>query len=303
MNLYLSNKHLSTSKRFHCFGISITVFLILFFVNEIANSAIYTVVPDTPANQKEQHPWRFYDRWSVGFDGSDYDDARWSPVAKNLELTRWNGADLEVVPSGEPIYWGSDYRVRWDNTDNTDVNIRYEWWTFQYRKNITHDSSSYHYYHNIFFNKTTRQVDEYVEHSEFKVTDETGEYREGCLGVIAFNLDNGDVLGSYTNCNLRGNEEGVVTYSGRIGGNRTITAVVSDANGLDGVDIDYQWQWKRDGGSWRNFNGHTGASFKLKRKWAGKRHVRVMVTYTDNRGADSETVYGPKIRRYSYLFL
>ena len=60
MNLYLSNKHLSTSKRFHCFGIFITLFLILFFVIPDLITDIFDIKPFFLSWEIDKHPWFFF---------------------------------------------------------------------------------------------------------------------------------------------------------------------------------------------------------------------------------------------------
>ena len=96
------------------------------------------------------------------------------------------------------------------------------------------------------------------------------------------------------------NQAGSVSYEGKIKKGKTITAVVSDGNGLNTDNISYQWQWTNNKtNGWRDFGGQTNATFKLKGKYAGKKHVQVEVTYTDNHGY-SETRYGPKINKNDY---
>jgi hypothetical protein len=96
------------------------------------------------------------------------------------------------------------------------------------------------------------------------------------------------------------NQSGIVDYVGKIKKGETIRGVVSDGNGLDGVNVSYQWQWSNNKtNGWRDFAGETNATFKLRGKWAGKKHVRVKVTYTDNHGY-GETRYGLKIDKNKY---
>jgi hypothetical protein len=76
--------------------------------------------------------------------------------------------------------------------------------------------------------------------------------------------------------------------------------VVSDGNGLNTDNISYQWQWTNNKtNGWIDFDDQTNATFTLRRKYAGKRHVQVEVTYTDNHGY-TETRYGPKINKNDY---
>jgi len=96
------------------------------------------------------------------------------------------------------------------------------------------------------------------------------------------------------------NQTGSVSYAGKIKKGEIIRGVVSDGNGLNGVNISYQWQWTNGStNGWKNFDGQTNATFKLRGKYAGEKHVRVKVTYTDNHGY-GETRYGPKIDKNKY---
>ena len=290
MYLLLREKHLPKIKSFHYFVVSTMLFLILLSVNQLADAG-------TPKHQKDMHPWRFYNKWLKTFYDSNWSSAIWKPSAKSVELTRLNGANAEVVGSKERISWGSTYRA---TVTAPGVDIRYEWWTFDKSYENNYDHAGYGWVDNFFSNKTKRQDDQYVDYSDFNVTD---EHKQQCLGVIAFNIDNNHVLGSFTNCNIGEplNEEGgVVGYVGKIKKGKTITAVVSDGNGLNGVNISYQWQWTNNKtNGWRDFAGQTNATFKLRGKWAGKKHVQVEVTYTDNHGY-SETRHGPKIDKNDY---
>jgi hypothetical protein len=97
------------------------------------------------------------------------------------------------------------------------------------------------------------------------------------------------------------NQAGSVIYRGYIREGEFIRAVVSDGNGLNTDNISYQWQWTNNQTTgWRDFDGQTNAKYKLRRRYAGKRHVRVEVTYTDNHGY-TETRYGPRIDKNDYV--
>ena len=301
MYLLLREKHLPKIKSFHYSVVSIILFLILLSVNQLANASLETI--PTPEHQKDMHPWRFYTEWSNEYDHNAWQESVWKPSAKSVELTRLNGADVEIVGSTKRIAWGSTYRA---TTTAPGVNIRYEWWTFDKTYENNYDHAGYGWVDNFFSNKTKRQDDQYVDYSDFDVTD---EHKQDCLGVIAFNIDNNHVLGSFTNCNIGEplnevitppNEGGVVSYVGKIKKGKVIRAVVSDGNGLNGVNISYQWQWTNNKtNGWRDFGGQTNATFKLRGKYAGKKHVRVKLTYTDNHGY-TETRYGPKIHKNKY---
>jgi hypothetical protein len=122
--------------------------------------------------------------------------------------------------------------------------------------------------------------------------------------VWAFYEDGSETKGAISN--LKGpvtrpaNQPGSVSYEGRIKKGKVIRAVVSDGNGLNTDNISYQWQWKNNKtNGWIDFDDQTNATFTLRRKYAGKRHVRVEVTYTDNHGY-TETGHGPEIHKNKY---
>jgi hypothetical protein len=305
MYLSLSKNHLPKIKRFHYSVVSIMLFLILLSVNQLANASLETI--PTPEDQKDMHPWLFYDKWSNDYDQTAWQESVWKPSAKSVKLTRLNGADVEVVGPNKRITWGSTYRAT-ATTTALGVDLSYEWWTFDKRYKNIYDHAGSGWVVNFFSNKTGRKDDQYVDYSDFTVTD---EQKQDCLGVIAFNIDNNHVLGSFTNCNIGEprnevitppNEDGVVEYEyrGRIKKGKVIRAVVSDGNGLNTDNISYQWQWTNNKtNGWRDFGGQTNATFKLRRRYAGKKHVQVKVTYTDNDGY-TETRYGPQIHKNKY---
>jgi hypothetical protein len=305
MYLSLSKNHLPKIKRFHYSVVSIMLFLILLSVNQLANASLETI--PTPEDQKDMHPWLFYDKWSNDYDQTAWQESVWKPSAKSVKLTRLNGADVEVVGPNKRITWGSTYRAT-ATTTALGVDLSYEWWTFDKRYKNIYDHAGSGWVVNFFSNKTGRKDDQYVDYSDFTVTD---EQKQDCLGVIAFNIDNNHVLGSFTNCNIGEprnevitppNEDGVVEYEyrGRIKKGKVIRAVVSDGNGLNTDNISYQWQWTNNKtNGWRDFGGQTNATFKLRGRYAGKKHVQVKVTYTDNDGY-TETRYGPEINKKDY---
>jgi len=77
-----------------------------------------------------------------------------------------------------------------------------------------------------------------------------------------------------------GSNYGEVTIDGYPVVDRTLTAVVSDNDGLDGVNINYQWQRIEDGASRAVGND---ASYLLTKEDIGST-IRVIATYTDNQG-------------------
>ncbi|MDB2665103.1 hypothetical protein N9Y80_08210, partial [Porticoccaceae bacterium] len=96
------------------------------------------------------------------------------------------------------------------------------------------------------------------------------------------------------------NQTGSVSYEGKIKKGEIIRGVVSDGNGLNSGNINYQWQWTNGStNGWRDFDGQTNATFKLRGKYAGEKNVRVKVTYTDNHGY-GEIRYGDSIGKNAY---
>jgi Domain of unknown function (DUF4082) len=78
------------------------------------------------------------------------------------------------------------------------------------------------------------------------------------------------------------NDLGVVSASGTVTEDRTLTANVTDADGLNGVAIKYQWQ-QFQGNAWVNIAGATQRTFKLGDDQVGKQ-IRVRATYVDTLG-------------------
>ncbi|MBW4550074.1 MAG: DUF4082 domain-containing protein [Aphanocapsa sp. GSE-SYN-MK-11-07L] len=79
-----------------------------------------------------------------------------------------------------------------------------------------------------------------------------------------------------------GNDLGVVSTSGSVTENQTLTANVADADGLSGVTFNYQWQQFQDN-AWVNIAGATQRTFKLGDDQVGKQ-IRVRATYVDALG-------------------
>ena len=79
---------------------------------------------------------------------------------------------------------------------------------------------------------------------------------------------------------------GAVSLSGTTTEDQTLTATVSDPDGLTGVTITYQWQSTATPGtasSWSDINGATAATYDLTQSEVGK-YVRISVSYTDAQG-------------------
>ena len=82
------------------------------------------------------------------------------------------------------------------------------------------------------------------------------------------------------------NDMGSVSLSGTNAEDSTLTATVSDADGLSGVTITYQWQSTSTPGtasSWSDISGATSSTYTLTQSEVGK-YVRVTVSYTDAQG-------------------
>ena len=72
------------------------------------------------------------------------------------------------------------------------------------------------------------------------------------------------------------NQPGSITLSGNATVGETLTATISDANGVPTSDV--QYQWLADGAA---ITGATSSSYQLTQAEAGK-HISVRATYTDN---------------------
>ena len=85
---------------------------------------------------------------------------------------------------------------------------------------------------------------------------------------------------------------GVATITGAPVVGKTLTAAVTDLDGLANVTITYAWQ-QLIGTTWTNISGATGQSFTLQPAQVG-RQVRVRTTYTDQLGgAESNRASAP----------
>ena len=82
------------------------------------------------------------------------------------------------------------------------------------------------------------------------------------------------------------NHPGVVSISGTPTQNQTLTATVSDADGVP-ASVTYQWQQSANGTTWSNINGATASTLTLAQAQVGS-FVRARATYTDSLGS-SET--------------
>jgi hypothetical protein len=85
------------------------------------------------------------------------------------------------------------------------------------------------------------------------------------------------------------NDIGKVILKGSATVGRTLTETVLDADGLNGVTINYRWQQSTNGTTWSNIAGATAKSLALTNGLLGKQ-VRVRTTYTDAFGARENIV-------------
>jgi Domain of unknown function (DUF4347)/Domain of unknown function (DUF4082) len=85
------------------------------------------------------------------------------------------------------------------------------------------------------------------------------------------------------------NDIGKVILKGSATVGRTLTETVLDADGLNGVTINYRWQQSTNGTTWSNIAGATAKSLALTNSLLGKQ-VRVRTTYTDAFGARENIV-------------
>ncbi|MBB4256499.1 DUF4082 domain-containing protein [Bradyrhizobium sp. CIR3A] len=113
------------------------------------------------------------------------------------------------------------------------------------------------------------------------------DYTEGVFPTNVYQNANyfRDVVfaASVTNPN---NHPGTVSVSGTPTQNQTLTATVSDADGVPG-NITYQWQRSTNGNSWTNITGATASALTLGQSLVGS-FIRVNAVYTDSLGS-SET--------------
>ena len=95
------------------------------------------------------------------------------------------------------------------------------------------------------------------------------------------------VTQSFTIAVANVNSMGSVSLSGTTTEDQTLTATVSDPDGLTGVTITYQWQSTDSSGlssgSWTDISGATSSTYTLTQSEVGK-YVRVSISYTDAQG-------------------
>jgi len=76
------------------------------------------------------------------------------------------------------------------------------------------------------------------------------------------------------------NDVGTVLITGNIAEGQVLTATVSDADGLTGVNIGYQWYSSSDNSTWNAISGATSNQFVTTGNEGGK-YIRVVASYTD----------------------
>ncbi|WP_404437720.1 DUF4082 domain-containing protein [Bradyrhizobium daqingense] len=86
------------------------------------------------------------------------------------------------------------------------------------------------------------------------------------------------------------NRPGVVSVGGTPTQGQTLTATVSDADGVPAA-VTYQWQQSANGSTWTNIGGATASTLVLGQAQVGS-FVRAIATYTDLQGS-SETPLSP----------
>jgi glucose/arabinose dehydrogenase len=107
---------------------------------------------------------------------------------------------------------------------------------------------------------------------------------------------NENILSSATTAVVNVNDAGTAAISGTPAQNQTLTANVTDADGLTGVTVNYRWQ-QLNGSVWTNISGATARTFTLGSDQVGKQ-VRVNATYTDVLGG-SENIFSPATSQIS----
>jgi hypothetical protein len=105
------------------------------------------------------------------------------------------------------------------------------------------------------------------------------------IRVIATYVDtygnNEIVVSSATNAVANLNDGGVITISGIPSRGELLTAFVEDIDGLNAVNINYQWQSSVNGSDWVNINGETSSTILLTYSLVGKQ-VRAIASYIDD---------------------
>ncbi|MEA5573574.1 N,N-dimethylformamidase beta subunit family domain-containing protein [Calothrix sp. UHCC 0171] len=88
------------------------------------------------------------------------------------------------------------------------------------------------------------------------------------------------------------NDVGVVAIAGTTVAGQTLTANITDIDGLTGVTPTYQWQQSSDGTTWTNVSGGTTSNLTLDSSYIGKQ-LRVNAIYIDALGANENILSNP----------
>jgi glucose/arabinose dehydrogenase len=107
---------------------------------------------------------------------------------------------------------------------------------------------------------------------------------------------NENILSSATTAVANVNDVGTAAITGTTAQNQTLTANVTDADGLTSVTVNYRWQ-QLNGSNWTNITGATAKTFTLQQAQVGKQ-VRVNATYADVLGG-SENIFSPATSQIS----
>jgi beta-glucanase (GH16 family) len=87
------------------------------------------------------------------------------------------------------------------------------------------------------------------------------------------------------------NHPGTITISGTVTQNQTLTAMITDLDGLPAT-INYQWQQSSNGTTWSAITGATARTLTLQQAQVGQR-VRATASYVDLRGANETLSSAP----------
>ena len=113
----------------------------------------------------------------------------------------------------------------------------------------------------------------------------TGTPSDSAVGAnsVVLTATDGDSLSStqsFTVTVANINDIGSVAISGTNAEDSTLTATVSDDDGLSGVTISYTWQSSADLSTWSSISGGTSSTFTLTQTQVGS-YMRIVVQYTD----------------------
>jgi hypothetical protein len=108
-------------------------------------------------------------------------------------------------------------------------------------------------------------------------------------------LGNAEIVTSNATATIANvNDLGTVAISGTPTQGQTLTANVTDVDGLTGVTIGYQWQRSGDGLRWGPISGATAQALTLQQAQVGER-VRVYTFYVDALGSSEDVLRGCEV--------